>query len=388
MARQIEALVATIRAAPNHAEPWGKLGCFLMHSDLVAEAGYAFDTAEKLAPTDVRWVYLHAHLLMPYEPAAVAPLLRRAVATAGDKHLILRLQLGLWLVEHGEFGEAEEQFQALLRQHPGLPPASLGLARVRHAQGRLEECRGLISGCLADAHTAKAAHLLLAQVEQSLGNTAAAATAARQAAKLGSDLTWPDPFWAEAANMRIGKKAAIQEASLLMDQGEVARAIDLLKKITRDYAADDEGWYLLGWAFNRAELAVDAEGALREHLRRAPGSPKGRAQLAVSLLRQKRATEAIDVLEEALKLKPTWRELHFNLGYACVQLGREDEAIGHLRAALALDPNFVPTYTALAELLMRRRENAEALRLLRQALELDPADSRALALVKSIPAPQ
>ena len=93
-------------------------------------------------------------------------------------------------------------------------------------------------------------------------------------------------------------------------------------------------------------------------MRRAPDSPRGRAQLAVALLGQRRYPEAITVLEAALRLKPTWRELHSNLGFACVQLGREEEAITHYRRAVECDPNHLPSQTALRELLRRRDANS------------------------------
>jgi Flp pilus assembly protein TadD len=384
VSKLIQSAVSAVRAAPHSGEPWGRLGSVLMQYEFVHEAGGAFDVAQKLAPGDARWPYLHALLAMPCEPLLAGSLLRRAMALCGDRPDMPRLQLAQWLSEHGESAEAEKQFQALLRFTTNHPPALLGLARLRRAQARLEESRALVNRCLNDPHTAKAAHLLLAQVEQALGNGLAAEAVARRGASLPADAPWPDPFWNEAAAFRVGRKAALQDASALLDQEQLAGALQLLAAVTRDYPDDDEAWYLTGWALNRAQRAVEAERALREHLRRAPQSPKGQAQLAVALLGQQRAAEAVEVLEAALKLKPTWRELHFNLGYACVQLGREDDARRHLRDALALDPNHVATHTALAELLLRHGDTAEALRRVRQALEIEPSNPRARALLQSI----
>jgi Flp pilus assembly protein TadD len=236
---------------------------------------------------------------------------------------------------------------------------------------------------LRDPHVARSAHALLAAVCQTLGDSAAAVTAARAGAALPPDVPWPDPWWSQALEYRVGRKAMIEEATALMDQGNVAEAVMILERTTRDHPADDEAWYLLGWALNQrgtrsaergtpGDFAVLAERALREHLRLSPQSPKGHAQLAVALLAQRRHIEAVEILQAALKLKPTWRELHSNLGYACVQLGRDEEAITHFRDALALDPNYLPTYTALAQVLDRRGARAEAQRLRQQALELKP----------------
>lgn len=384
VSRLIEGTLSAVRAAPDSGEQWGRLGSVLMHYEFVREARAAFTMAERLSPGDARWPYLHALLVMPREPLAAAPMLRRALAVCGNRPDMPRLQLAQWLAERGDGEEAEQQFHALLGLTTNHPPALLGLARLRRAQGRLEESRSLMDRCLNDPHTAKAAHVLLAQVEQALGNRPAAEAVARRGASLPADAPWSDPFWNEAAAFFVGKKAVLLDASSLMDRGQLAEALEGLAAVTRDYPDDEEAWYLTGWALNRAQRAAEAEKALREHLRRSPQSPKGHAQLAVALLGQKRAAEAVEVLEAALKLKPTWRELHFNLGYACVQLGREEDAIRHLRAALALDPNHVATHTALAELLIRRGETGEAGRVLNQALEVEPSDARAQALLRTL----
>lgn len=385
VAKLLDGVLRDVRAAPRSGDTWGRLGSALMHYEFLPEARFCFDQAEKLSPGNPRWPYLHGLLVLSRHPADAAPLLRRAVASCGARYDMPRLQMAQWLAERGESAEAEQQFQTSLRLTPNHPPALLGLARLRRAQGRLEESRGFLDRCLADPHTAKAAHALLAQIRQALGDTPGAETAARQAASMPADAPWPDPFWTEASAFRVGRKALLQDVSALLDQDQLAPALEVLATVTRDYPDDDEAWYLTGWTLNRGQRGAEAERALREHLRRSPQSPKGHAQLAVSLLSQKRPAEAVDVLEAALKLKPTWRELHFNLGYACVQLGRDADAIGHLRDALALDPNYVPAYTALAELLIRRGDSVEARRLLRQALDIQPSDSRARALLQSLP---
>lgn len=408
VASLIETTVAEVRAAPRSGDAWGKLGSVLMHYDFIEETRTAFERAEALSPRDPRWPHLHALTVSTHDVVTATEKFRRAaeitdavrsrVESPGSRVAnrsglssldsrpgvdAPRLRLAQALAERGLEKEAEAEFEALLRIAPNHPPALLGLARLRHAQGRFADATNQLARCLRDPHTARSAQLLLATVEQALGNPAAAAAAARASATLPSDVPWPDPWWSQALACRVGRKASIQDATALIDQGQVIEATALLDRATRERPQDDEAWYLLGWAWNQrgtrsaergapGDFAPLAERALREHLRLSPQSPKGHAQLAVALLAQRRHTEAVEVLQAALKLKPTWRELHSNLGYACVQLGRDEEAIAHFRDALALDPNYLPTYTALAQLLDRRGASAEAQRLRQQALELKP----------------
>lgn len=371
-----------VRGGPRSGAGWGKLGSVLMHYEFIAEARFAFDQAELHSPADPRWPYLQAILLMTHDAEAAVSKLERATELARDRPDMPRLRLAQLLVERGRGEAAEAHFRVLLRLTPDHPMALLGLARLDRSRGRLGESTNLLDRCLNNPHTAKGAHAVLAAVQRALGNAPAAEAAARRSAALPADRPWPDPYWDEAALYRVGKRAMIEDASALMDQGRMGESLQALAVITREYPDDEEGWYLMGWAFNQRQQAAEAERALREHLRLSLQSPKGRSQLAVALLSQKRYVEAIKVLETALQLKPTWRELHFNLGYACVQLARYDEAIGHFRDALAHDPNYAGTYTALADLLSRRGDRDEARNLLRQALELDPSDARARYLLQ------
>jgi tetratricopeptide (TPR) repeat protein len=381
VAKLIQSALDEMRRAPRSGAAWGKVGSVLIHYEFIEETRRAFQQAEKLSPQDPRWPYLHAILLMTHDSAAAVPKLERAADLARDRPDVARLRLAQFLAERGRGDEAEKQFQALLRLRPDHPLALLGLARLNQTRGRFQESTNLLARCLHDPHTAKSAHAFLATAQRALGNAPAAEAAAYRSLSLPADLPWPDPFWDEAAAYRVGRKARIEDATALLDQGQFAEALTIFSGVARDYPEDDEAWYLMGWAHNRQQRPAEAERALREHLRRSPRSPKGHAQLAVALLSQRRHAEALKVLEAAVKLKTTWRELHYNLGYACAQLGRVDEAIGHLRNALAQDPNYLPTYTALAELLLQRGEREEAGRLIRQALDLDPSDPRAQALL-------
>lgn len=246
------------------------------------------------------------------------------------------------------------------------------------------ESKNLLASCLDDPHTAAGAHVLLASLQQALGDATGAAATARRSSALAADVAWPDPWWAKAAQWRAGRKALLAEASRLLDQRQFTEALSLLGRITTNDPAAAEAWYQMGWAHNQLQQRPEAERALRQYLRLSPQSPKGLAQLAVSLLGQRQFTEAVELLQAAVRLKPTWRELHSNLGYACVQLSCPDEAIVHFREALRLDPNYVPSYTALAELLSRRGEGEEAKRLLELALQLNPTEARAKGMLERL----
>ena len=384
VAELIRTNLQAVRAAPRSAAAWGQLGSVLMHYEFTDETEAAFAWAEKLAPQEPRWPYLHGLFIGSRDVIAATEKFRRATDLTGEKPDAPRLRLAQNLAERGLNDEAAKQLQTLLQNTPGHPAARLGLARIRQSEGQLIEATNLLAGCLRDPHTRRNAHALLAALEQALGHAPAAELAARTSSMLPADAAWPDPWWNETLVWRVGRKALLEDATALIERGAWPEAQAKLGQMIRADPQESEAWYLMGWTLNQQQRGAEAERALREYVRLSPQSPKGHAQLAVSLLGQRRHAEAVDVLQTGLKLKPTWRELHSNLGYACVQLGRDGEAIGHFRNALALDPNYLPTHTALAELLIRRGQMEEARGLLQRALELSPSDRRARAMLEQL----
>jgi len=383
VARLIEQSLADTRASPRSATAWGKLGSVLMHGEFIEPSGEAFEEAERLDPAEPRWPYLHGLLLLPIDPNAALARLERALMTAPQVQGA-RWRLAQAQAEHGRGEEAGRHFESVLRAEPDHAPALLGLARWRQSQGRLAEATNLAARCLANPHTARGAHLLMATVLRAAGDAPAAAMFARRFEDLPADAPSPDLWWDEALVYRVDRKSRLEAASGLVDQRRFHEALALLASAAKDYPDDDEIPYLEGWALNQQQQFGPAEAALRRHLQRSASSPKGHAQLAVALLGQRRYEEAIAVLEIGVRLKPTWREFHSNLGFACVHLARFDDAIGHYRNALAQDPNHGPSGTALGELLARRGDLAEARSVLRQTLALNPSDSRARSLLESL----
>ena len=380
VAQVLSNVLASLRAEPRSARAWGRLGSALMHYDFVEETDAAFRRAAQLDPKEPRWPYLLALLRMQTQPGTAAPLLERAVALAPDDADAPRLRLGEMYLGMGRTAEAERCFEELLRTHPDHAAACLGLARVRQQQSRFAECSNLVARCVGSPHTAREALTLMAAVKLSVGDREGAAAAARQSRGLPPDAPWPDPWWRETLEWRVGRKARLTDASAQLDAGEINQAVNALREVSRDYPQDEEAWYLLGWGLNQQQKFSEAEPALREHLRRSPESPKGHAQLGVALLNLRRYPEASEVLAAGVKLKPTWRELHSNLGFAAVQLGQETEAIGHYREALVCDPGHAATYLFLSELLGRRGDREEAWRLAGMALKLEPENARAAGL--------
>ncbi len=368
--------VSAVKKSPRSGEAWGRLGLVLRNYDFHAEARFCLDQAERFSPREARWAYFHGLVWLPEQAEAGLAKLRRAAELAGESTDVPRLKLAETLTERGALDEAELHLKELLRRRVDHPMALLGSAKAAFARGRLDEVTTHLRGCLADQHTARAAYLLLGAAQQKLGNAPAAQGAARIASTLSPDADWPDAYANEAARLRAGRQAWVDEAQHLLRAGRVEAALPLVTRVVTDYPEAADGWLLLGRARLLQKKFAAAEEALRRCLDRAPESVDALMQLGLVLARGQRHTEAAEYFQRAAARKPDYAEAHLNLGLAQLRAGRETEALAALREAVRVKPEFVEPYLPLADLLARTSRAPEAVKLLQQALELNPAEPR------------
>jgi tetratricopeptide (TPR) repeat protein len=381
----VQAATDYVRAAPREAERWGILGQVLLKQEFFAASGKAFDTAELLKPEDPRWPYFHVLAKAAIgEKRAAIPYLEKTVQLAGDEPDMPRLLLSEFLIEVGEYERAESHLAVLQARTPGHPRAALDLARIRLAQGRLDETAELLKSCAENRYTARSACLLLSSVYQRRGDSAAAEVAALKARAMPVDEFWPDPYQDVLAQFTAGRSALLAQAGTLASQKRFDEALQILVAITNAYPLADEPYYVMGWVLNKQLKPSEAERVLRKHLSLSPKSLRGHQELAVALIQQNKIEEAAAVLETGLAFNPDFGSFRVDLGYTYSRLGQIDKAIEAYRGAIKQYPARANIYVALATILAKRGEIPEAVRLTQQALKLDPSDNRAKALLKDL----
>jgi predicted O-linked N-acetylglucosamine transferase (SPINDLY family) len=209
-------------------------------------------------------------------------------------------------------------------------------------------------------------------------------------------------------------------ATILHDQGDSERAVELSGRAVALQAANSEylnmlGTALITWgrleeaearirqaiaaspgsAVSHSNLALvlrrqgrlqDAEAALRRALELAPGSPKILNNLGVSLLDQGKAVAAAAIFVQVLEHDPSYAAAHNNLGLALFQRGDSSGAISRMRQAIGLDSGLADAHANLASALLVEGRFDAAAEHIEKALELVPGDAQAqaLALNKSL----
>jgi tetratricopeptide (TPR) repeat protein len=386
IAEAIESARRDVEQKPRSAAAWGHLAMVLRAHDFNVDAEVCFARAEKLDPDEPRWPYLRALILLRGDPDAGIASLRRAVELAGAE-TTPRLRLAGVLESLGRFDEAEDHFKQVLSQETDNPRAHLGLARLAFQRGDLEASLTHLQASLAGAPGVRSSHALLAEIRFRKGEQAAAEEALRTVDRLKAGDPWPDPYLAEVERLRVGVGARISQARMLLEQGQVGQAVELLQETVNQHPDSYEAHLTLGHtALLRlpAQFAPGAERALREAVRLKGDSFDARFYLAAALQRQEKFRAAVEVYDQALSLKPQHAQAHFNRGICLRQEGDRDGAIQAFEMAVRFKPDLTEGYRDLGELLARAGRDAEALKQLEQAGQLRPTDEKAKRLLEEV----
>jgi predicted O-linked N-acetylglucosamine transferase (SPINDLY family) len=192
----------------------------------------------------------------------------------------------------------------------------------------------------------------------------------------------------------------------LIQEGNVARALQILRKATKTCLHDPDLFYLLGLTHLRSGDAEQAIRDLRKTVELQPAYADAWSQLgktyqsagdhksAIAVYRQATAAlpqvvhfalasgallhaqgqcaEAIRCYRAALPAHPNSPELHYNLGTAYSALGAQFSAAQHLRRAAQLSPKAAIVHHNLGGVLMHLGELDSASVHFREAIRLDP----------------
>ena len=376
LASNIESSRSAVRAAPNSAEAWGKLGQAFQAAEFSDQARTCYARAASLEPKSVRWVHLLALSKMAEQPEEAISDLRRAAELAEGNIDAPRFALARALNERGHVDEAAAELQKILAANPSHTAARVELARIKLQQNDLNAATTLLEPAVTNSYTARPAIVLLAQIQQREGNHDAAAQLSRRAASMARPFDWPDPFLREVQSLRADRQRLADQANALIQQQRTKEAEALLAKLLNAIPDDPEGLLLLGRLKYVERDCPGAEQALRRHLAAQPNSLNGLIQLGISLLCQQRWKDAESVLGQAVALKPDFAQAHANLGHARSRMGDSAGAIRAYGDALRCNPGDVNSHIALAEELRLAGKRDEAKQHLDRAEALNPKDPR------------
>jgi len=368
LAEAVEAARQKVRQEPYSAVAWGNFGKLLRGSGFKEQAEICFAQAERLDPNEVRWPYLRGESLLPGEPDAALPHLRRAAALAGRSQadsVAPWLRLAEVLLEKRENEEAEKNFRLALDVDASNPSVHLGLGLLAEERGQLNESRRHLLRAHRSPLTRQRAYARLAVVCGRLGEKEAAAEFSERAAALPPDSRWIDPYLAECLQLAVDKSNIFQRVEQLEAQRRFQDAIDLLEQMVAR-SPDVRAYVGLGRNLLQRGDSQAAERAFLAALRLADDNVQANYQLArllyeraaqrrrqggdtAELRQQFRA--AADHAHRAIAGKPDLAEAHLILGLALQEDGQTPAARRHLEQAVRLSkPGDTEARTALEQL--------------------------------------
>jgi tetratricopeptide (TPR) repeat protein len=379
----VEAARQAVRRDPHSAAAWGHLGKVLLVHVFEEEAERCFEQAEKLDSRDPQWAYFRGLNRIRQHPNEGIACLQRAIQLQGTVPA-MRLRLADALLAQERPNEAKVEYHQVLGKEPGNPRAQLGLARLLFRRGSVGESRGYVTAVLGNPYTHKAAHVLLAEIEQQDGNNSEAARLGLAASKLPNDPSWPDPISDKIMELMTGKRARLRLALHWFESGQIQQARSILTELQREYPEWDQAWLHYGRVLFEEQEYAAAAVALRQSLGLAPNSVQAHFYLGLVLTEQGDDAGAAEQFHEATRLKPDYARAYFNLGQCLKRQGQMDQALEAFARAGRLKPSYAAAFAESGALRAQQGDRAEAMRDLVLAVELNPDDEASRRLLEQL----
>ncbi len=278
-----------------------------------------------------------------------------ATAAASPDSSIARNNLGVQYYLRGEYDRAEDEYREAVRLMADNPTPRLNLAL---AYSR----RGLYPEALAECEAALLARPDAADAYETMGDILlkmeypAGALAAYQIAR---DI---HPARAEIL-VRIGRARLAGE--------DYPAAEEALKEALRRDPGSAAARVALGVLWEKQGESGRAEEAFTEALHREPNNARALIGLAALRDHEGRYPDALELLRRARAADPALAEIPFRMAVIFSHLRRFPEAVDEYREALRLDPVHAPAYIGLGVLLGMAGEYETSESLLLKAVELD-----------------
>ena len=326
---------------PEIADAFGSYGMVLLATEYFAEAEAAFEEAQSIAPSDMRWSYYLGHVYrIRQDPARAIVMFERVLALVPDD-VPSMIWLGELHLATGDPGAAEPHLQRALALRPDSAAAAARLGQAALRRRDYTQAIEYLERALELDADAPGVHYSLGMAYRGAGQLARAETYLRRT----SDRTVlpDDPLMAAVA-------ALLTNAGAFEARGMAA--------------LDARDW-------------TSAAENLRQAVALSPQNAVMRLNLGTALSLAGDPAAARLQLQEAIRLDPTLARAHFALGVLLQDEGRWSQAIESLRAAVHHNPRFVDAHFALAEALRRTGRADASLPHYDQVLRLNAAASQA-----------
>jgi len=324
------------------SDAYGKLAQLYHAYSLSSPARDSYFNANRLSPTDFRWLYLLAKLDQQDGRFDEAIRKFRIARTLRPDYVAVPVNLGNIFLELNQLDEAVESINAALQIDPNNPAAHYGLGQVSISKHSYSQAVDHFEKTLAQVPGANRVHYSLAMAYRGLGNAEKAKSHLAQQGTVGVRVS--DPLVEALQDLIVGERVYLSRGKLAFEAKRYTEAVVEFRK------------------------AVDAM----------PESVIARVNLGAALTQVGDLKGAVEQFEEALRIEPGKANAHYNLAVLLARQNKHEQAIEHLRAALRADQNDLSARVLLAQELLRSEHFEEALTEFSRVVQADPDNEAAL----------
>ena len=244
---------------------------------------------------------------------------RRVVSQDAEDQIHASYQKAQKAMLEGRYGEAEAEYQAILKLDPSLAEAHANLGIVYYLEFKYPQAAETLRHALKLRSGLSRARLYLGLAQSSLGEYQESIRSLEEALAIGLD-----------APYRKLAQTNLARDYLALDETE--KALKVLKPLLDEFPHDADLLYTLGKAY----LRLSARAA--EKLGQTGDTARVHQMLAESFVTQGKWTEALDEYRAALARDPNLRGTHYPVGLLLLHQGEAEAGRRHLQAALEVDP--------------------------------------------------
>jgi len=355
---------------PELIAAYGDLGELYLVYSLPEAASSCFVNARRLAPRELRWIYLLGTIHhRGGELEKAREYLRQAQSLApGDKPTELRLaQIEFAL---GEVAAAEKRFKGLIGVEGFGAAAHYGLGRIDSARGATAEAVEHFESAVAAQPQASAARYQLGISLREFGELERSRELLSEWGR--TEVEFPDPVLENLGQGAVGAAIYVANATMARTRGDLAGVVEAYRKAVGEDPTDIDSRRALASALNEVGDAAGAMSEYQEILRLQPDDTNTLYNMGTILAGQGDLDGAISYLRRAMAVAPDHADARVNLAMILEERGELAAAEDLYAQALEIAPYDLQIKVYWAELLTRRQRTGEALEILAALLEEDP----------------
>ena len=379
----VERLVAASGSDPAAlAEAMGRLGELYILYELLGPAEPALANASRLAPDDLRWLYLRATIVQEQRRLDEARTLLERVLEIDPEYLPALIRSGEVESADGNVEAARSAFERALEIAPSSPAANWGLGQLAYGEGDSERAVTHFEAVLAIQPGATAVHYPLGLAYRDLGDIDKARQHLTQRGDTGIDKV--DPLVDDLARLVTGSSLYMVRGNQAFARGNLPIAIAAYRGAVEADPDNVVAREALASALSRHGDFAAALEQIDWVIENGHAGAGTYYNLATIQSQQGALQESLDGFRKSLELDPELIDAHYNLGLLLERMNRADDALGHYEAILALDPQDTSARIRHAGLVAGQGRTAEARTALESVLTTDPGNSEALLMLGDV----